>query len=138
MPVGPIGLADHVGRDVVVAVAGSLKRDLGWRLRTRPTGCAGRAVTASRPQVWTETSDADGRRGGELKDLAGPDADNADQLILPLLDTFVTLLREGGAADEDVTDAAMIFGSGFTCFRGGPLHYARNRGALDICERLSP
>jgi 3-hydroxyacyl-CoA dehydrogenase/enoyl-CoA hydratase/3-hydroxybutyryl-CoA epimerase len=35
-----------------------------------------------------------------------------------------------------VIDGAMIFGAGFAPFRGGPLHYARQRGAADIRKAL--
>jgi len=40
------------------------------------------------------------------------------------------------AADEDTVDGAMIFGSGFAPFRGGPMHYARTRGPAEIRARL--
>jgi 3-hydroxyacyl-CoA dehydrogenase/enoyl-CoA hydratase/3-hydroxybutyryl-CoA epimerase len=39
-------------------------------------------------------------------------------------------------SDEHILDAAMIFGTGFAPFRGGPLHYARVRGIDAIVERL--
>ena len=36
----------------------------------------------------------------------------------------------------DVVDGAMIFGTGFAPFRGGPLQYARGRGAAEIVAAL--
>ena len=38
--------------------------------------------------------------------------------------------------EPDLVDAAVIFGTGFAPFRGGPLHYARTRGVDDVVARL--
>ena len=38
--------------------------------------------------------------------------------------------------DEDSADAAMIFGTGFAPFLGGPIHYARTRGFGNIANTL--
>jgi hypothetical protein len=53
-----------------------------------------------------------------------------------MLNTLVRCLREGIVADEEIVDGAMIFGTGFAPFRGGPLLYARERGASDIIAKL--
>jgi 3-hydroxyacyl-CoA dehydrogenase/enoyl-CoA hydratase/3-hydroxybutyryl-CoA epimerase len=39
--------------------------------------------------------------------------------------------------EADLADAAVIFGTGFAPFRGGPLAYARARGAAAIVARLA-
>ena len=137
MPVGPIELADQVGLDIAVAVADSLKRDLGWALPDPPDwlrrkvkdGQLGRK-TGQGVYAWRDG------HAVKAKDAPAPDPDLADRLVLPMLNTCVTLLREGVASDEDVVDAAMIFGSGFAPFRGGPLHYAHARGPADIRAKL--
>ena len=36
----------------------------------------------------------------------------------------------------DLVDAAVIFGTGFAPFRGGPLAYARSRGVAAVVARL--
>ncbi len=56
-------------------------------------------------------------------------ADLTDRLILALVNECVACLREGVVEDADLVDAAVIFGTGFAPFRGGPLTYARARGA---------
>jgi 3-hydroxyacyl-CoA dehydrogenase / enoyl-CoA hydratase / 3-hydroxybutyryl-CoA epimerase len=53
-----------------------------------------------------------------------------------MLDVCVTCLREGIVADEQVVDGAMIFATGFAPFRGGPMHYARSRGAAESRDTL--
>ena len=51
-----------------------------------------------------------------------------DRLILPMLNEAAAVLREGVVEDADLLDAGAIFGTGFAPFRGGPLHYATERG----------
>jgi 3-hydroxyacyl-CoA dehydrogenase/enoyl-CoA hydratase/3-hydroxybutyryl-CoA epimerase len=46
------------------------------------------------------------------------------------------VLRENVVADADLLDAAVIFGTGFAPFRGGPLHYGRSLGAAKIIGKL--
>jgi 3-hydroxyacyl-CoA dehydrogenase/enoyl-CoA hydratase/3-hydroxybutyryl-CoA epimerase len=48
----------------------------------------------------------------------------------------VACLRERVVEDADLVDAAVIFGTGFAPFRGGPLTYARARGVPQVVARL--
>jgi 3-hydroxyacyl-CoA dehydrogenase/enoyl-CoA hydratase/3-hydroxybutyryl-CoA epimerase len=48
-----------------------------------------------------------------------------ERLIAPYLKEAQACLREGIAGDEDLTDAGLIFGTGFAPFRGGPLNYLK-------------
>ena len=43
----------------------------------------------------------------------------------------------GVASEPDFVDAAVIFGTGFAPFRGGPLAYARSRGIPEVVARLT-
>jgi 3-hydroxyacyl-CoA dehydrogenase/enoyl-CoA hydratase/3-hydroxybutyryl-CoA epimerase len=65
-----------------------------------------------------------------------PPPDTTDRLILPMLDVCVACLRENVVANEDITDGAMIFATGFAPFRGGPMHYARARGVTNVRDTL--
>ena len=58
-------------------------------------------------------------------------------MILALVNECVATLREQVVADADLIDAAVIFGTGFAPFRGGPLAYARSRGVADVVARLT-
>ena len=60
-----------------------------------------------------------------------------DRLILPMLNEAAACLREGVMADADLLDAGTIFGTGFAPFRGGPLHYAQQRGMGNVTQRLA-
>ena len=55
-----------------------------------------------------------------------------DRLILPMVNVCVACLREGIVENPDIVDGAMVFGTGFAPFRGGPLHYARSRGIENV------
>ena len=59
-----------------------------------------------------------------------------DRLILPMSNVCVACLREGIVDDADVVDGAMIFGTGYAPFRGGPLNYARSRGVENVASTL--
>ena len=63
-------------------------------------------------------------------------ADLIDRLILVLVNECVACLRERVVEDADLIDAAVIFGTGFAPFRGGPLTYARARGVSQLVARL--
>ena len=137
MPVGPVELADQVGLDIAVAVADSLRRDLGWALPDAPDWLRQKVrsdqlgrKTGQGIYTWADGKAVKARRAPP------PPPDMADRLVLPMLNTCVALLREGVAIDEDMIDAAMIFGTGFAPFRGGPLHYAHARGPADIRAKL--
>lgn len=138
MPVGPVELADQVGLDIAVAVADSLKRDLGWAIPDAPDwlrqkvqdGLLGRK-TGQGLYTWSDG------KAVKIKGAAPAAPDVIDRLVLPMLNTCVAILREGVAADEDTVDAAMIFGTGFAPFRGGPMHYARSRGPAEVRARLA-
>jgi len=47
----------------------------------------------------------------------------------PYFDACEAALADGIVEDADVLDAGMIFGTGFAPFRGGPLHYLKQKGA---------
>jgi len=64
-------------------------------------------------------------------------SDAADRMMLALVNESVACLREGVVADADLLDAAVIFGTGFAPFRGGPIAYARARGITECVRRLT-
>jgi 3-hydroxyacyl-CoA dehydrogenase/enoyl-CoA hydratase/3-hydroxybutyryl-CoA epimerase len=138
MPMGPIELADQVGLDICLAVADMLKRELNWAMPEAPQWLRDKVEqkklgkkTGEGLYVWKEGKAV--KRPGAPE----PDPDMADRLLLPMVNVCVALLREGVSDDPDVVDGAMIFGAGFAPFRGGPLHYARQRGAADIKAKLA-
>lgn len=134
MPMGPIEVADRVGLDICLDVADTLKDSLplpeapAWLREKVKRGEVGRKSGKG----FYEYS------AGKPKKRSAPDPDDGmiDRLVLPLVNACVECLRKGVAKDEDIVDAAMIFGAGFAPFRGGPLHYARTRGVDDVAAAL--
>jgi 3-hydroxyacyl-CoA dehydrogenase/enoyl-CoA hydratase/3-hydroxybutyryl-CoA epimerase len=137
MPMGPIELADVVGLDVATHVGEIIAAELG---RAAPDLTRLRDLVAAKKlgrksgagfYVWQD--------GKPLKPpTAGATApqDLIDRLILVLVNECVACLREKVVEEPDLIDAAVIFGTGFAPFRGGPLGYARTRGVSDVVTRL--
>ena len=67
---------------------------------------------------------------------AQPTPEMIDRLILPMSNVCVACLREGIVDNPDTVDGAMIFGTGYAPFRGGPLNYARTRGPENVASAL--
>ncbi|MDH5258752.1 MAG: 3-hydroxyacyl-CoA dehydrogenase, partial [Gammaproteobacteria bacterium] len=60
-----------------------------------------------------------------------------DRMIGRMVNEAVACLRESVVANKDQLDAGVIFGTGFSPFRGGPLHYAESEGYSTYQSRLS-
>jgi len=134
MPMGPIELADTVGLDVASHVGRILADAFGMPV---PKGTA-ELIAAGHVGRKSGRGYYEWRNGKPVKPQASARApdDLTDRLILQYLNEAVACLREGVIDDADLLDAGMIFGTGFAPFRGGPLHYARARGASAIVSRL--
>lgn len=137
MPAGPVELADRVGLDICLDVADSLRDQVekplpempGWfRKMVEDDGKTGKK-SGEGFYAW---------KNGDPQKARNADVETGltDRLILPMIDTCVECLRLEVVQDADQIDAAMIFGTGFALFRGGPLHYARKRGVTEVCARL--
>ena len=137
MPMGPIELADVVGLNVASDVGEIVARELGRPApdltRLRELVAAGKLGRKSGEgfYVWK-----DGKPRKPAAPGVSPPADLIDRLILVLVNECVACLREGVVEDPDLIDAAVIFGTGFAPFRGGPLAYARSRGVASVVTRL--
>jgi 3-hydroxyacyl-CoA dehydrogenase / enoyl-CoA hydratase / 3-hydroxybutyryl-CoA epimerase len=134
MPTGPVELADRVGLDVALHVA----RILSETLRAEPP--QGLADKVAAGELGFKSGKGfyryvDGH-AVKQKQFAAPDDDLIDRLMLALVNESVACVDEGVVADNDLLDAGAVFGAGFAPFRGGPLHYAHQRGFADVVARL--
>jgi 3-hydroxyacyl-CoA dehydrogenase/enoyl-CoA hydratase/3-hydroxybutyryl-CoA epimerase len=136
MPMGPIELTDVVGLDVSLHV-GRVLSD---------------AFQREIPQILVKLVEQKklGRKSGEgfyrwqdgkaqkhaVENTAAP-ADLEDRLILPMLNEAVAVVREATVQDADLLDAGAVFATGFAPFRGGPLHYGKQRGVAEVVSCLN-
>ena len=94
----------------------------------------------TRPQDRQGLLHLEGRQGREVADVAdrrrSRPPEMIDRLVLPMSNVCVACLREGIVDNADVVDGAMIFGTGYAPFRGGPLNYARTRGVENVVSTL--
>ena len=138
MPVGPIELADVVGLDVAAHVgeiiAADLRRPIPNLSRLRELVELGKLGRKSGAGFYLWKDGRPVKAAGASTEP--PPRDLTDRLILVLVNECAACLREGITEDADLIDAAVIFGTGFAPFRGGPLAYARSRGVAAVVERL--
>jgi len=135
MPMGPIELIDSVGLDVVLHVSAVLG------LQMRGAVAEQLAAMVARGDVGRKSGRGfyawkDGRAQKTGAEGAAAPADACDRLILCMVNEAVACLADGIVADADLLDAGVIFGTGFAPFRGGPIHYARERGISNVHTRL--
>jgi 3-hydroxyacyl-CoA dehydrogenase/enoyl-CoA hydratase/3-hydroxybutyryl-CoA epimerase len=140
MPVGPVELADQVGLDICLAVGDMLRSKFGDLLPPTPAwlrdkvarGELGRK-TGKGFYVWKHGKAEKTPASSSTRE---PTDEMVDRLVLPISNVCVACLREGIVENPDAVDGAMIFGTGYAPFRGGPLNYARTRGAANVASSL--
>lgn len=136
MPMGPIRLADTVGLDICLSVAGIFARHYATEVPARLE----QLVTAGRLGRKSGRGFYDYQQRHDGKVAAGsnpPPAEICDRIMLRLLNEAVACWRESVVADADLLDGGMIFGSGFAPFRGGPMQHISDTGPGTLHARLS-
>lgn len=141
MPMGPIELADQVGLDICLDVGDMLRSKFGDLLPDTPAWLrdkvAGGELGRKAGKGFYVWKDGKADKTPPVPNLPQPTPEMTDRLILPMSNVCVAALREGIVDSADVVDGAMIFGTGYAPFRGGPLNYARTRGADNVVAALA-
>ncbi len=137
MPVGPIELADQVGLDICLGVGEMLRERLDPNLPVAPEWLTEK-VNSGDLGKKTGRGLYDWKDGEPDKNrqVARAPGDTLDRLLLPMLNACVACLNQGVVESKDMADGAMIFGTGFAPFRGGPFSYIDDRGADRIQSQL--
>ncbi len=138
MPMGPVLLADTIGLDICLSVARNLAVRCEFRIPSNleEMVSSGRLGKKSGKGFYTHVAGKPviSRR---KKVTAFPAGELKERLILQLLNATVACWREKVAADADLIDAGVVFGTGFAPFRGGPLRHIRSEGAAFLHGRLN-
>jgi len=150
MPMGPFELLDEVGLDVGAKVAIRLHEAFGERarppallerLRTNPAMLgkkSGRGFYVHRGRERSPNPEMlrlGGAGGSEFK------KDDPElwlrRLVYPMVNEAARALDEGIVDLPSDVDLAMVLGTGFAPFRGGPLRYADSVGVQAIAAGLA-
>ncbi|MGI9342910.1 MAG: 3-hydroxyacyl-CoA dehydrogenase NAD-binding domain-containing protein [Gammaproteobacteria bacterium] len=135
MPMGPIELIDSVGVDVALHVA-----EILGPLVDRPVAPElGELVAAGKLGQKTGSGFYEYRDRKPVRppvQMTAALAGITDRLILAFVNEAVACLADGVVDDPDLIDGGVIFGTGFAPFRGGPIHYARERGIDAVLDGL--
>lgn len=162
MPMGPIELIDHVGIDVAWHVAATLEDVLpesGPTIRVLgqmvARGCSGRKSgrgfyeyvdgksVAVNAELSTLVQDNTASAGESQRSTTAVGAYLSDgmtdiqrRLIYPMINEVGFCMQEGVVAESWMADLAMILGTGFAPFRGGPVTLAEDIGHPTLLNNL--
>jgi 3-hydroxyacyl-CoA dehydrogenase/enoyl-CoA hydratase/3-hydroxybutyryl-CoA epimerase len=146
MPMGPFELLDEVGLDIASHAAKSLHEGYGTRMQ--PVDVLTRLVNPKRLGkksglgFYEHPARGKKRPAQDLGSFQGPRTSTltAAQAFDACLFAFVTealrCLEEGVVASARELDLAVVLGTGFAPFRGGPLHHVDALGASRVLRRL--
>jgi 3-hydroxyacyl-CoA dehydrogenase/enoyl-CoA hydratase/3-hydroxybutyryl-CoA epimerase len=154
LPMGPLELTDLVGLPVAQHVAENMHAAYGERMTPAPLWAALRELAATNSHAAKSLLVGKGRRkklnpvvrkavaqvrqSGMFSTSGGTpqNLELTQRLIFPIINEAARCLEEGVVATADEIDLAMVFGTGFAPFRGGPMRYAASIGYGAVVEAL--
>ena len=150
-PIGPLRLTDLVGLDVAEKVGLVMHEAYGARMDPAP---AWRLLHETRDLLGSPSTlfERDWRRKWRLHPDArslfarardahvpseAPDRDEIiRRMVYPLINEAARCLEEGVVERTEQIDLAMVLGTGFAPFRGGPMRYATEIGYATVVHAL--
>jgi 3-hydroxyacyl-CoA dehydrogenase/enoyl-CoA hydratase/3-hydroxybutyryl-CoA epimerase len=148
MPMGPLRLTDEVGVDVALDVAGTLAAAFPTRMRVpdvlpalQGAGMLGRK-SGKGFFKYRKGSEASTNTGAEkLRPPRTPARPNRHEiesrLVLLMVNEAARCLEEGIVGTPGEVDLAMVMGTGFAPFTGGPLRYADSIAISKVTDDLT-
>jgi 3-hydroxyacyl-CoA dehydrogenase/enoyl-CoA hydratase/3-hydroxybutyryl-CoA epimerase len=142
MPMGPMRLLDEVGLDVALHVAESLAASYSDRMKVpgclRPMISAGLLGRKSGHGFYLYDKSSQARLNPQAATFVQsqsarglPREELPERMVLLMVNEAARCLEEQIVSGPQDADFAMIMGTGFAPFRGGPLRYADSLG-LDV------
>jgi 3-hydroxyacyl-CoA dehydrogenase/enoyl-CoA hydratase/3-hydroxybutyryl-CoA epimerase len=152
LPMGPFCLIDELGLDLCFSVSRRLHQTLGKRF-TSPDSLHEAEKQGLKGKYFKNgfyTWDESGRKGElsptflsmkNVKISAEKATENQlqeiqDRLIMPLIDEASRCLEEKVVKKPRELDLALVVGTGFPSFSGGPLRLADSIGIAEVIEKL--
>ena len=142
MPMGPMRLLDEVGIDVSLHVAETLAAHFGDRMaipdvlhKMVKEGLLGRK---SGKGFYLHSKGKEPRPNHELSDRSDKSdkSDLQERMSLLMLNESARCLEEQIVTEPADVDFAMIMGTGFAPFRGGPLRHADALGIQKVVDSM--
>jgi 3-hydroxyacyl-CoA dehydrogenase/enoyl-CoA hydratase/3-hydroxybutyryl-CoA epimerase len=156
MPMGPLELMDLVGVEVAGHVSKNMHETYGDRMAPAPLWTKlreGNPDKSAKPVKLFEKrfgrkqltrafkkALADVKRTAPAVQSEISTEEITDRLIFPIINEAARCIEEKIVEKPEDVNLAMVFGTGFAPFRGGPLRYAEAIGydrVVKILERLS-
>jgi 3-hydroxyacyl-CoA dehydrogenase/enoyl-CoA hydratase/3-hydroxybutyryl-CoA epimerase len=133
MPMGPMRLLDEIGLDVAAHVARTLA--IAFPDRFPHTDALDQMVSAGYLGKKTGQGFYRYENGKEIVPTTHSDLPRHESiqtnLALLISQEAMRCLKEGIARNADDIDLAMVLGTGYPPFRGGPITFARDTGIID-------
>jgi 3-hydroxyacyl-CoA dehydrogenase/enoyl-CoA hydratase/3-hydroxybutyryl-CoA epimerase len=147
MPMGPLTLMDEVGLDICANVLREANAAFGARVSQSSLFAFFKAnkLTGKKGGKGFFLYDEKGKAKGlnpELvaqlpkKSVTKKIEEIQDRLVLAMVNEAIRCMEEGIASDADDLNLAMILGTGWAPFRGGPLRYADSLGSRTLLQKL--
>ena len=148
MPMGPMRLLDEVGIDVAMHVARTLAAH--YRERLTIPGALGKMVEAglfgrkSSRGFYVHPKGKEALPNLDVSHYQSPIHNRPSQatelqrrMVFLMINEAARCLEEGVVTDPADVDFAMIMGTGFAPFRGGPLRYADQFGVSGLVTEMN-
>jgi 3-hydroxyacyl-CoA dehydrogenase/enoyl-CoA hydratase/3-hydroxybutyryl-CoA epimerase len=166
MPMGPLRLIDEIGVDITIDIGNTLEKAFGRRdhvpavllwLREQqmlgrktdagfykykgkaqmPNEVLARWVTSHSERSEVESREPVAKPGGDSTGSLDSARDElALRLILLMINEAARCVEEKVVDSPEDADYAMILGTGFAPFRGGPLRFAQHFGLKQVVDEL--
>jgi 3-hydroxyacyl-CoA dehydrogenase/enoyl-CoA hydratase/3-hydroxybutyryl-CoA epimerase len=148
MPMGPMRLLDEVGIDVALHVAQTIAANYGDRMRVpellSKMSQAGLLGKKSGRGFYLHAKGKEPTPNPEAIALSSRNTQHAtrgidlqERMVLLMVNEAARCLEEEIVPDPADIDFAMIMGTGFAPFRGGPLRYADSVGISNIVASMT-
>ena len=147
MPMGPLRLIDEVGVDIAADVAATLSAAFPARMSVpeilAKLIAAGSLGRKNGKGFYLHSKDSEPKPNAETSALASasaappPREELARRMSLLMVNEAAMCLQEDIVETPGDVDFAMVMGTGFAPFRGGPLRYADALGAQAVVDELT-